>query len=56
MNPAVLTELRILSSARLDSRVILSVVLAGDRRLDEKLRQEELAPLSSRLRVTVTTG
>jgi type II secretory pathway predicted ATPase ExeA len=53
MNPTVLTELRILSSARLDSRVILSVVLAGDRRLDEKLRQEELAPLGSRLRVRV---
>jgi type II secretory pathway predicted ATPase ExeA len=53
MNPAVLTELRILSSTRLDSRVILSVVLAGDRRLEEKLRQEELAPVGSRLRVRI---
>ncbi|MFC1706334.1 ExeA family protein [Planctomycetota bacterium] len=51
MNPKVLTELRILSSTRFDSRVILSVVLAGDRRLHEKLRQEELAPLGSRLRI-----
>jgi type II secretory pathway predicted ATPase ExeA len=56
MNPAVLTELRILTSTRLDSRVILSVVLAGDRRLEEKLRQEELAPLGSRLRVRVELG
>ena len=53
MNPRVLTELRLLSSTRFDSRVILGVVLAGDRRLHEKLRQEELAPLGSRLRVRI---
>lgn len=53
MNPKVLTELRLLSSTRLDSRVILSVVLAGDRRLENGLRREELAPLGSRLRVRV---
>jgi len=53
MNPKVLTELRLLSSTRLDSRVILSVVLAGDRRLDNALRREELAPLGSRLRVRI---
>jgi len=47
----VLTELRLLSSMRFDSRVILSVVLAGDSRLQEKLREEELLPLGSRLRV-----
>ena len=50
-NPKVLTELRILSSTRLDSRVILCVVLAGDRRLQDKLRSEELLALGSRLRV-----
>lgn len=54
MNAKVLTELRLLSSTRFDSRVILGVVLAGDRRLLEKLRQEELAPLGSRLRVRIT--
>jgi len=54
MNPAVLTELRLLSSTRLDSRVIVSVVLAGDRRLEDNLRREELAPLGSRLRVRIT--
>jgi type II secretory pathway predicted ATPase ExeA len=53
MSPHVLTELRLLSSMRFDSRVILSVVLAGDHRLLEKLRDEELAPLGSRLRVRI---
>ncbi len=47
----VLCELRLLSSADLDARAILTVVLAGDRRLQEKLRQPELLPLESRLRV-----
>jgi type II secretory pathway predicted ATPase ExeA len=51
MNPKVLTELRILSSTRLDSRVILCVILAGDRRLYDKLAREELTPIGSRLRV-----
>lgn len=51
MNPSVLTELRLLTSTRFDSRVILSVVLAGDARLQDKLREEELLPLGSRLRV-----
>lgn len=54
MHPKVLTELRILSSARLDSRVILCVVLAGDRRLVEKLRHQEPAPLASRIRSRLT--
>jgi type II secretory pathway predicted ATPase ExeA len=53
MSASVLTEMRILSSMRFDSRVILSVVLAGDSRLQEKLREEELAPLGSRLRVRI---
>lgn len=48
--PAVLNELRLLSSTRLDSHIILSIVLAGDRRLLEKLRGEPLLPLSSRIR------
>lgn len=53
VNPKVLTELRLLGSTRFDSRVILGVVLAGDRRLLDKLRKEELAPLGSRLRVRI---
>lgn len=47
----VLCELRLLASADLDARAILTVVLAGDRRLQEKLRLPELLPLESRLRV-----
>jgi type II secretory pathway predicted ATPase ExeA len=47
----VLCEIRLLASADLDARAILTVVLAGDRRLQEKLRQPELLPLESRLRV-----
>jgi type II secretory pathway predicted ATPase ExeA len=51
MSPAVLNELRLLASARFDSRVLLTVVLAGDARLTEKLRQEDLLPLGSRIRI-----
>ncbi|MGH8649320.1 MAG: ExeA family protein, partial [Burkholderiales bacterium] len=47
----VLNELRLLASADLDARVILTVVLAGDRRLQERLRDVDLVPLDSRLRV-----
>jgi len=51
MKPIVLSELRLLSSARLDSHILLTVVLAGDGRLLERLRSDELAPLNSRMRV-----
>ncbi len=50
MTPSVLNELRLLSSARFDSRQLLSVVLSGDGRLGDKLRREELLPLGSRIR------
>jgi type II secretory pathway predicted ATPase ExeA len=48
---AVLGELRLLSSSRLDSHLLLTAVLAGDQRLPERFRCEELAPLGSRIRV-----
>jgi general secretion pathway protein A len=51
MRPPVLCELRLLSSARLDSHILLTVVLAGDGRLIERLRCDELLPLDSRMRV-----
>lgn len=51
MQPPVLNELRLLASARLDSHLLLTVVLAGDSRLLQQLRAEELAPLDSRMRV-----
>jgi len=47
----VLNELRLLSSANLDSCNILAVILAGDSRLVEKLRQTNLLPLESRIRI-----
>ena len=50
MTSQVLGELRILASTHFDSRSILSVVLAGDARLTERLRREELLPLGSRIR------
>ena len=47
----VLAELRLLSSTRLDSHILLTVVLAGDGRLIERFRSDELLPLGSRMRV-----
>lgn len=55
MSPAVLCELRFLASARFDSQPLLCVVLAGDARLIEKLRREELIPLGSRIRTRLAT-
>lgn len=51
MQLAVLNELRLLCSARLDSHLLLTVVLAGDQRLLERFRSEDLLPLGSRMRV-----
>jgi general secretion pathway protein A len=51
MQLAVLNELRLLCSARLDSHLLLTVVVAGDQRLIERFRAEELLPLGSRMRV-----
>ena len=50
MPASVLNELRLLTSAKLDSRSLLSVIFAGDERFNEKLRREELIPLGSRIR------
>jgi general secretion pathway protein A len=47
----VLAELRLLSSTRLDSHILITVVLAGDGRLVERFRSDELLPLASRMRV-----
>jgi general secretion pathway protein A len=52
--PKVLAELRLLASARLDSHILLTVVLAGDGRLLERFRTDELLPLGSRIRVRLT--
>lgn len=55
MSVEVLNELRILSSADFDARSLLTVVLAGDGRLLERLRHPDLVPLASRIRTRLTT-
>jgi general secretion pathway protein A len=55
ISPLVLCELRLLASARFDSQSLLCVVLAGDARLLDKLRREELVPLGSRIRTRLAT-
>jgi general secretion pathway protein A len=55
MPVAVLSELRMLTSMQFDSRMILSVILAGDHRLNNRLRQDELLPLGSRIRARLNT-
>jgi general secretion pathway protein A len=54
MNLPALSELRLLASTHFDSRVILSVVFAGDHRFTDKLRGPELLPLGSRIRTRLT--
>ncbi len=51
----VLSELRLLASTDLDSRSILTIVLAGDSRLAAKLESPELLPLASRVRTRLRT-
>ena len=50
-SPAVLSELRLMSSHCFDSQMLLCIVLAGDERLPEKLRRDDLLPLLSRIRI-----
>lgn len=56
MHNSVLNELRILSSMHFDSKLILTVVFAGDNRLVNKLDQPDLLPLQSRIRVRLHQG
>lgn len=50
MSPLLLSELRLLGSTKLDTCTIVTVVLCGDRRLEDKLRTPELLPVQSRIR------
>ena len=50
----VLSELRLLWSARLGSHLLLTVVQAGDQRLLERFRCDELLPLGSRMHVRLS--
>jgi general secretion pathway protein A len=55
MAPEVLSELRLLSSADFDATSLLTVVLAGDGRLLERLRHPDLVPLGTRIRTRLHT-
>jgi len=55
MHPNVLSELRILASADFDATSLLTVILCGDGRLLELLRQEDLVPLGTRIRTRLHT-
>jgi len=55
MDGEVLSELRLLSSADFDATSLLTVVLCGDGRLLERLRQEALLPLGTRVRTRLCT-
>lgn len=50
MNPLVLAELRMLASSDLDSRSILTIILAGDQRLAARFEEPDLLPIASRIR------
>ena len=55
MAPDVLNELRILSSADFDATSLLTIVFAGDGRLLELLRHQDLVPLCTRIRTRLCT-
>lgn len=50
LQPATLTELRLLASKDLDSCPLLTIVLCGDGRLLDKLKLPDLLPVASRIR------
>lgn len=51
MPSEVLNELRLLASIKLDSQIVLAVVLSGDSRLLERLKDPNLHPLASRIKI-----
>jgi type II secretory pathway predicted ATPase ExeA len=55
MSTAILSELRLLSSTDLDSKVLLTIVLSGDMRLAARLQTPELLPVTSRIRTRLRT-
>src|ERR1700726_1171077 len=55
MTSSALSELRLLSSAELDSRSILPPVLAGALRLAHRLEEAQLLPIASRIRARLRT-
>lgn len=49
--PALMNELRLLASSNFDAQTLLSVILSGDQRLQNRLRRDDLLPLGSRIRL-----
>lgn len=56
MQSLALTELRLLLADEFDSRRILTVILAGDMRLNDRLKDQELLPFSRRIRTHLILG
>jgi general secretion pathway protein A len=54
MLDSVFNDLRLLSSKEFDSRSLLCVIFAGDSRLPDRFRKEQLLPLGSRIRRRLT--
>ena len=54
LKSAAVSELRLLMSKDLDSCALLTIVLAGDERLKEKLDEPDMLPIKSRLRVRLS--
>lgn len=50
LNDAVFDELKSLSSDRLDTQMLITIILAGDLRLSDRLASPQLKPIESRLR------
>ncbi|MBC8877339.1 MAG: ATP-binding protein [Planctomycetes bacterium] len=55
MAPDVLNELRILSSADFDATSLLTIIIAGDGRLLDLLRHQDLVPFGTRIRTRLAT-
>jgi general secretion pathway protein A len=56
LNDAIFDELKSLSSDRLDTQMLITVVLAGDLRLVDRLSTTHLKPIDSRLRPRLVLG
>lgn len=56
MQTMALTELRLLLADEFDSRRILTVVLAGDMRFLDRLKDQELLPFARRIRTHLVMG
>lgn len=50
MHAAVMSELRLLTTKQFDSQILLTIIMAGDHRLTEKLKEPDLIPLGTRFR------